>query len=189
MTLKPFIRIDKNIGIHLARPELAAPIFEAVDSQREYLRQWLPWVDGTKGPPDTQAFIKESMQHNTSGKKLSAFITYDEKLVGSLSVVRFHKISKSCEIGYWLHKDSQGQGIMTKAAKGLINYLFKRKALNRIEIHAALNNVKSQAIPLRLGFKKEGILREAILLYGEYHDRVLFGLLRSEWEKMEWKNE
>jgi ribosomal-protein-serine acetyltransferase len=183
MKLKPYLRIDDKTTLHLARPELVQPIFNAVDEQRDYLRQWLPWVDGTQTIEDTETFIKESMEHNSKGDQLSTFILYGEKLAGSLSVVRYQKGNKSCEIGYWLHKDLQGHGIMTKAVKGFVNHLFKTKALNRIEIHAATNNTKSQAIPTRLGFQKEGVLRQAILMYDQFYDRVLFGLLREEWQK------
>lgn len=179
--LRPFLRIDEETALHLARPELSAAIFEAVDAQRAYLREWLPWVDGTKALADTEAFIKESMEANTNGTRLSTFITFGDQLAGSIGVVRFSKDNQSCEIGYWLDERFQGKGIMTNACKALVNHLFKTKALNRIEIHAAANNVKSQAIPLRLGFKKEGVLRQGILLYGTFHDRVLFGLLKEEW--------
>ena len=179
--LKPFIRINAALSLHLARPELASAIFEAVDSQREYLRKWLPWVDTTQQLEDTESFIKESMQHNTNGTRLTTFITYGEKMAGSIGVVNFNKDNKSCEIGYWLHQDLQGQGIMTSVCKAFTDYLFKTKSLNRIEIKVVTDNAKSQAIPLRLGFAKEGVLRQGLLLYGSYLDVVLFSVLRQEW--------
>ena len=181
MKLKPFIKIDNDISLHLARPELAPAIFEAVDSQREYLREWLPWVDSTKKLKDTEAYIKESMRHNTGGAGLTTFITYGEKLAGSIGVVSFNKDHKSCEIGYWLHEQLQGKGVMTKACRAFIDHLFKTKSLNRIEIKVATGNLKSRAIPVRLGFTKEGVLREGLLLYGAFHDLVLYSLLRKEW--------
>ena len=183
MQLKPFLKIDDKITLHLARPELAPAIFEAVDAQRSYLRQWLPWVDSTLSVKDTEAYIKESMQHNTNGTRLNTFILYGEKLAGALGVVHFNKDNKSCELGYWLNHGLQGHGIMTKAVRGFTNHLFKTKALNRIEIHTTTGNAKSQAIPLRLGFKKEGVLRQAILIHDQFHGLALFGLLREEWRE------
>ncbi len=182
MKLKPFIQIDGELGIHLARPELAATIFEAVDRQRPYLSQWLPWVDLTKKVEDTENFIKESMQHNRNGSRLTTFIMFGEKLAGSIGVVHFNKDNKSCEVGYWLSEELQGQGIMTKTCRVFINHLFKTKSLNRIEIKTATNNIKSRAVPPRLGFTEEGILRQGLLLYGNYYDLSLFSLLRHEWE-------
>ena len=182
MQIKPFIKIDSEIALHLARPELALAIFETVDRQRVYLRQWLPWVDLTKKVEDTENFIKESMEHNRNGTRLTTFITVGEKLAGSIGVVHFNKDNKSCEVGYWLSEELQGQGIMTKTCKTFINHLFETKSLNRIEIKAATGNEKSKAIPLRLGFTEEGILRQGLLLYGNFHDLSLFSLLRHEWE-------
>lgn len=181
MQLKPFIQINEDIGLHLARPELAPAIFNAIDSQRDYLREWLPWVDATTCLKNTEEFIKESQQHNTNGTRLTTFITIGEQLVGSIGVVTFNKDNKSCEIGYWLHQGFQGQGIATKTCHALISHLFKTKSLNRIEIKVAVGNNKSQAVPIRLGFTKEGVLRQGLLLYGNFHDLVLFSLLRQEW--------
>ena len=181
MKLRPFIKIDSQLSLHLARPELAPAVFAAVDNQREYLRKWLPWVDQTGKMEDTEAYIKESMRSNTDGTRLTTFIVYGEKLAGSVSAVSFNKDNKSCEVGYWLHKDLQGRGIMTRACQAFVDHLFKAKSLNRIEIKVAAKNLESQAIPMRLGFKREGVLREGLLIYAKYHDLVLFGLLRKEW--------
>lgn len=179
--MRPFLHIDEKLTLHLARPELAAAIFEAVDANRAHLRPWFPWVDSTKGIEDAEAFIRESMAHNTDGTRLSTFILYGEKLVGALGVVCFDKDHRSCEIGYWLCKDATGKGIMTNACRCFIGYLFQKKNQHRIEIKAASANLQSQKVPLRLGFSHEGTLREALLLYGKYHDMELFSILKKEW--------
>ena len=57
------LQISELLTLQLALPELAAPLFEAVDSQRDYLLQWLPWVDTTLNVEDTQLFIRESISH------------------------------------------------------------------------------------------------------------------------------
>lgn len=180
--LRPFLQIDEKLSLHLARHELASDIFNAIDRQREYLRQWLPWVDPTKSVEDTKSFIRESMAKNSNGAQLTTFILDGEKVVGSVGAVRFDKDHRSCEIGYWLSEDMQGRGIMTKACRCFIGHLFQKKNLNRIEIKVASENVRSQKVPLRLGCQKEGTLREALLLYGKFHDIELFSLLRDEWE-------
>lgn len=182
MVLKPFLQINDHLTLHLARHELPEAIFHAVDSQRSYLRQWLPWVDGYQSVEDAKKYIRESMAHNSTGTRLITFVLAGEQLAGSVSVVNFNKDNKSCEIGYWLHHELQGQGIMTKACACLINHLFKAKDLNRIEMKIASGNVKSQAIPLRLNFQREGTLRQGLLLYDKHHDLELFSLLRNEWK-------
>ncbi|MEY3367259.1 MAG: hypothetical protein RI973_414 [Bacteroidota bacterium] len=183
MLLSPFIRIDDTIALHLARTELARPVFELIDQQRDYLRQWLPWVDATHSAEDTQAFLTESMHHNSQGTRLTTFITVGDQLAGSLGVVHFNKDHRKCEIGYWLREDFQGRGIMTRTCAAFVNHLFRSKDLNRIEILAASGNEKSRAIPLRLGFRSEGVLRQSLLLRGRYLDVELFALLRTDWQE------
>jgi len=183
--LKPFLRIDDTLTLHLARHELADAIYSAVDSNREHLRQWLPWVDTTKSIDDTKVFIRESMTHNSKGTKLSTFILKGEKLMGSVGVVRFNKECRNCEIGYWLSKEATGQGIMTQAVGRLVNHLFQKKSMNRIEIKMATENLKSRQVPIRLGFTYEGTHRQELLLYGEFHDVDYYGLLKPEWEARE----
>ena len=56
--------------------------------------------------------------------------------------------------------------------------------LNRIEIRAAIGNVKSQAIPEKLGFAKEGCVREAEWLYDHYVDHIIYGMLKSDFTKL-----
>lgn len=86
-------------------------------------------------------------------------------------------------IGYWLGEKYQGKGIMTKACKALIQYCFEELNLERIEIRVATENIKSQAIPERLGFQKEGCLRNAEVLYDQYIDLYVYGLLKKEFNK------
>ncbi len=85
-------------------------------------------------------------------------------------------------IGYWLTEAAQGNGIIFKSCKALITNGFKELNLHRIEIKAAVNNIKSQAIPLKLNFTKEGVLREAELVNERFIDLDLFAVLKHEWK-------
>jgi ribosomal-protein-serine acetyltransferase len=89
---------------------------------------------------------------------------------------------RQAEIGYWLDKDTQGKGIITRATTTLVTYAFQEYGLNKVEIHAAVGNKKSRAVPERLGFTQEGILRQTEWLNGRAHDMVVYGVLASEWK-------
>ena len=179
--MRPFLKVNDQITLHLPHPDLADDIFRAVDTQRLYLREWLPWVDLTKSVDDTLAFIHSSIEKNKTGEQLTTFIYNGVDLAGSIGFVNINKDQKIGEIGYWLHRDMQRQGIMTQTCQRFIDYAFRIKALNRIEIKVANQNIKSQAIPKRLGFTHEGTLREALQMYGKFHDLELFSFLRREW--------
>jgi len=180
--MHPFLKVNDRINLHLPRPELAKDMYQAVDAQRDYLAQWLPWAKHTKAIDYTLKYIQEAMETNKDGSKLTTFIYDDKEIAGSIGFVRIDKEKRIGEIGYWLHRNLQGQGIMTQTCQRFIDYAFRTKALNRIEIRVASKNQKSQAIPKRLGFTHEGTLREALLMYNQFYDLELFSLLKREWQ-------
>ena len=87
------------------------------------------------------------------------------------------------EIGYWLSKDYNGRGIMTRAVKALESFGFETFNLNRIGITADSENLKSCAVAERAGYVKEGVLRQANILRGLPRDIAVYSKLKSEWEK------
>ncbi len=78
-------------------------------------------------------------------------------------------------------KDFEGYGLATKACEVFTKHAFTALQLNKVEINMASTNIKSKAIPERLGFKEEGRIRNHEFLHGEYLDRTTFGLLKDEW--------
>jgi ribosomal-protein-serine acetyltransferase len=172
--------IDDEIYLMLIRERDAEELFNLVDSSREYLREWLPWVDGTKDVDTSREFISAAKKQFAEGKGFQAGIWYKEKLVG---IIGFHGISmnnRNSSIGYWLHNDYQGNGIMTRACEAAVNYGFGELQLNRIEIRCAEGNYKSRAIPERLGFVREGIAREAEWLYDHFVNHIVYSKLESD---------
>src|SRR5699024_583034 len=113
---------------------------------------------------------------------LTIGVFYDERIVGIVTFNKYNWRNRIGYIGYWLGEPYQGKGIMTESVKALIQYGFTKLRLNRVEIHCATENIKSQAIPKRLGFKKEGHLREAEWLYDHFVDHFVYGLLTSDWQ-------
>jgi ribosomal-protein-serine acetyltransferase len=105
----------------------------------------------------------------------------DGEIAGSLGVVHFNREHRRCELGYWLRQDLQGRGIMAKALSGFIEFLFKNKAQNRLEILVIPKNERSRAVAMRLGFQSDGVMRKALQLYGSFHDVEIFGLLKEDW--------
>ncbi|GAB4454153.1 MAG: hypothetical protein Fur0028_09610 [Bacteroidales bacterium] len=76
-----------------------------------------------------------------------------------------------------MHK---GNGIVTKCCIKLIKFCFNELHLNRIEIKCGTDNLKSKAIPERLSFTKEGVIRQGELLYNRYINLNLYSLLRTD---------
>ena len=174
--------IDEHSDLRLLEPHHAGELFAAVDADREMLHQWLPWVDLTKSPADTVAFIEDSLAKLASQHEVTAGIWQRGRIAGVIGA-RLSPLAPTAEIGYWLGAEFQGQGLMTKATAALLRYLFEDRGVNRVEIHCSPENTKSCAIPKRLGFQKEGLLRQAQLVNGRFVDNNLFALLREDSER------
>ncbi|MBO8172195.1 MAG: GNAT family N-acetyltransferase [Bacillaceae bacterium] len=176
---------DLTEDLYLKKLELrdAPELFILIEQSRDYLREWLPWVDDTRHPDDTRRFIQTAIRQDASNDGFHAGIWYQGKIAG---VIGFHRIdwaNRSTSIGYWLGQHFQGRGIMTRACKEMVDYALNELDLNRVEIRCAVENRKSRAIPERLGFVEEGCVRQNEYLYDHYVDHVIYGMLKQDWQQ------
>jgi ribosomal-protein-serine acetyltransferase len=175
-------KIDENLSLKLVELKDAERIFQLTDSSRQYLRQWLPWLDFTKDVHDTVEFIKSGLKGYGENISMNSAIIYNNEIVGLASFNRIDWFNKIAYIGYWLGEDYQGNGIMTKVAHALTDYAITELHLNRVDIRAAVENSKSRAIPERLGFTYEGCIRQGEWLYDHYVDHAVYSMLATEWQ-------
>ena len=176
------VKIDEELTMRMLSVRDAKDLFTITESSRAHLRKWIPWVDEIKSINDSLSFIKQSFHIYAERCGLTAGVFYKRKLVGIIGFNQFDWKNKIGYMGYWLAEEYEGQGIMTRAVRRLIDYAFEEFGLNRIDIRAASENKKSRAIPERLGFTKEGRLRQAERLQGHYVDHIIYGMLKEEWK-------
>lgn len=105
------------------------------------------------------------------------------ELIGTCGFYDWNKTASRAEIGYDLEPKYWGQGIMTEALRAVLKYGFKVMRLNRIQAIIDSENTESVKLVYRLGFKKEGVLRQRSYFNGQFRDDVCFSLLRKEWTK------
>lgn len=175
------LKVDEEISLKLLEPTDAEELFTLVDESRMHLRKWLPWVDAMQKATEYKPIIAMWFKQFQIQDGFQGGIYYRGKLVG---VAGFHAIdweNRKTSIGYWLAEDHQGYGIMTRVVEKLVDFAFDEYHLNRVEIRCGVNNLQSRAIPERLGFVEEGIIREAEYLYDHFHDLVSYSILYKEW--------
>ncbi len=175
-------RIDDRLELRQLVPADAGELFALTEANREHLRRWLPWLDTVKAPADTLAFIHATMRQAADRQGFNAGILCGGSLAG---IIGHHRISwpnRSTSRGYWLDRGHEGRGIMSAACRAIVRHAFEDLGLNRVEIRCATGNTRSCAIPERLGFRREGLLREAEWLYDRFVDHVVYALLRREWD-------
>lgn len=177
------MRIDDDTELRLYEERHAEEVAEVIDENRIYLREWLPWVDDSQTVEDSRDFIRGSLHQFANNEGFQLGIWYKGNLVGGIGYHPIDWADRKVEIGYWLARSAQGKGIVTRACELLITYAFRELELHKVEIHCATGNTRSRAIPERLGFKQEGIIRDGEWLYDHYVDLVIYGLLESEWKR------
>jgi ribosomal-protein-serine acetyltransferase len=113
---------------------------------------------------------------------LRAGIWLQSNLAGIASLHNTIWADRKASLGYWLGASFQGQGLVTKACRVLISHSFSELKLNRLEIQCAPENERSRKVAERLGFRKEGVLRQSWWSRDHFVDQVVYGLLASEWQ-------
>ncbi|OPH52105.1 alanine acetyltransferase [Paenibacillus ferrarius] len=176
-----FLKIDEELTLKVLEQEDAPALFALTDGSRHYLREWLPWVDGTEQIENTKSFIQFCQNQQASNNGFQTGIWFNGEIAGCIGYHAIDWSNQKTSIGYWLGENYQGNGIMTKSCKRLVEYAFKELDLNRVEIRCGVGNLKSKAIPEKLGFRQEGHIREAEWLYDHYIDHLVYGLLRRDW--------
>ncbi|MFD1019867.1 GNAT family N-acetyltransferase [Thalassobacillus hwangdonensis] len=175
--------IDEELALKLPELKDAEKVFELTDVSRKYLREWLPWVDGTTTIEDTKGFLEGTRKGFLEERSLTTLILYKGEIVGTAGFNELNRANDTAYIGYWLGEGYQGKGIMTRVVCALVDYAFTELDMNKVDIRAAEGNAKSRAIPERLGFTFEGRIRQAERLYGNYVDHMVYGILESEWNQ------
>jgi ribosomal-protein-serine acetyltransferase len=174
--------IDSRVALRVLREDDAVELFALTDANRAYLRRWLPWVDLVMSEDDSRSFIASATTQREEGRGPTFGILCDGALAGVVGFLPVDRVNRIAEIGYWLAPAEQGRGVMTQCCRFVVRYGFLTLDLNRIQIAAGTENHVSRAIPERLGFQFEGILRARESLYGTFIDHAMYSLLRSDFD-------
>lgn len=171
-------KIDAETELRLIENADAEELYALLDRNRERLY----WLKSDYSLEDMQDFIKGDLHAFADNKGFRAGIWYKGRLAGSIRYNGIDWTNRKTELGYWIDGACEGRGLVAKACHVFIDYAFNHLKLNRVEIHCNLDNQRSRAIPERLGFKQEAILREAYLKQDQFVDLVVYAMLADEWQ-------
>ena len=181
--------VDENLKLVLPQPHMAEEITTLVRENLVHLRPWLPWAVDDYSIESATEFIKRSLAAFAENGRFEACILWNGKITGAIGFHNLDNINRSAHIGYWLAKEYEGNGIVTRCCRVLIDYLIENMDLHRLQINCNVDNVRSRTVPERLGFKLEGIHRHAEFLHDRFGDWAVYAMLRNEWkiENREWE--
>jgi ribosomal-protein-serine acetyltransferase len=163
--------------------EDADALFAVVARNRQHLRRWLPWVDQTRSADDIRQFLSRVTAQFEAGLGPNCGIWLEGVLAGNVGCHPINRAHRSCSLGYWIEAGHQGRGVMTRCCRHLLDYLFDEAGLHRMEIRCGAGNTRSCAIPRRLGFIQEGVLREAEWVNDHWVDLEIWSILEQDWRK------
>ena len=174
-------KLTEGTELRLLEERHAEELTNLTDRNREHLRAWLPWVDASRTLEDRKNFIRRALKQFAKNKGFVAGIWHEGRLAGAIGYDPIDWENRSTELGYWLGEEYQGKGLVSAACRALVEHAFLELNLNRVVIICATENEKSCAIAERLGFRREGIERQAEWLYDRFVDHVSYSALASEW--------
>lgn len=170
MTTRPPERIERD-GLVLRRPSEAddRALTAAITASLDHLRPWMPWADDGAGTPERRRAYLERVAQGWADGTDFAYLVLDPSetiLLGGLGLHR--RIGPGgIEIGYWVHVDHGGRGVATAAARVATEVARALPDVQRVEIRCDEANVRSAAIPRRLGYRLDRIEDDEIEAPGE----------------------
>ena len=156
----------------------------ALQSNAYVLRYWdaPPWTERAQA----ERFIARSPELAEEGTamRLAADRLSDGAFIGWCSLNRWNPEYRSASLGYCLAEAAWGQGYATEAARALLRWAFDTLDLNRVQSEADTRNAASGRVLEKLGFVREGTLREDCVVNGDVSDSWVYGLLRRDWQSL-----
>lgn len=172
------LRVDEELELSLVDRALAPKMVEIILAEKEHLTKWLAWPEFTKSIDDYLEYVAIVSKAYSDGKGMACNIIYKGKPVGTVGFNYINNSLKKAEIGYWLSEHAQGNGIMTRCCKRLIQAAFEELDLDKIEIPVAEGNKPSREVCERLGMTSEGTIGNAENLNGRIVNHVYYALYR-----------
>lgn len=155
----------------------------ALHSDAHVLRYWdsPPWTE--RGRADRFIAASRRMAEEGTGARLAMERLSDGSFIGWCTVSRWNPDYRSASLGYCMNADAWGHGYATEAVRSLLQWAFDTLDLNRVQAETDTRNAASARVLDKVGFVREGTLREDCVVDGEVSDSWVFGLLRRDWQK------
>ena len=179
----PVLMVDEGLELRQAMPDDAEEMFVEIEGNREYLREWLPWLDDITSPENEMTFLRGTLREYEKGDGVSYGIRLVGRYIGGMGLNWIDRGNRACGIGFWLSEKFTGQGIVTRCCARLMDHCFDDLEFHRFVLEAATDNTASRAVAERLGMRLEGITKDREWLYDHYVDAALYAITAPEWRQ------
>lgn len=165
----------------------AEEFYALIERNRDHIAKTFPrTLDACQDFAATAAFLKNNCQKQKNDE--SYFFYLRDTLIGHLTgyivIKNIERHVLKCELAYFVDKDYQGRGIITQTVAHVVSFCFNDLKLNKVYICTSQENIGSQKVALKNGFRQEGVLKQEFKNgQGVLEDVVYFGLVKSDYER------
>jgi RimJ/RimL family protein N-acetyltransferase len=179
------VKLELTEGPLVLRPfreEDASALYEAVRESICEVSPWLPWCHENYSIEESREFIN-SRELLSQGGEWYSFGIFEQdggRVLGGVGINSINRVHQMANLGYWVRTSAAGRGIATGTTRLAARFAFEQLGLQRVEIVTAAANIASQRVAEKAGARREGILRNRLLIRGESLDAVLFSLVPED---------
>lgn len=185
ISYEPAYRIEtQRLVLRCWNPDDAPLLKEAIDASVEHLKPWMPWVHVEPEDLEVKVARLRKFRGNFDLDNEYVYGIFDRDEGQVLGGTGFHtRVGEGAlEIGYWIHAGHINQGLATEVAAALTKVAFEINKAMRVEIHCDPANVRSARTPEKLGYVKEGVLRQRVPTHeGDLRDSEIWTMLADEY--------
>jgi ribosomal-protein-serine acetyltransferase len=170
--LRPYRKSDAN------------DIFQAIRESIKEVGAWLPFAHEGYSLKETRDWLKKQDKEWKKGDTydFGIFDAKDGKLIGGCGINNISMFGRLANLGYWVRTSRIGQGVAPAATRLLAKWSFDVLKLNRIEVVVAVGNEKSLRAAVKAGAKREGVLRNRLIMNEKTYDAVMHSLIPDDFK-------
>ncbi|MFI0821540.1 GNAT family N-acetyltransferase [Streptomyces sp. NPDC021098] len=172
---------DDGAELRPLDPWQAEEFLAHMERGREFIGQYIGLADAVTDLESSRAYLQSYAQKAATDTGRIHGIWVDGKLVGGVLFRTMDVAQGTAEAGCWLEPSAVGRGLVTRAARLIIDWAVEERGIHRVEWLVAAANEPSKAVARRLGMTRDGVLRESFLYRGQRIDREVWSVLAPEW--------
>ncbi|WP_179816076.1 GNAT family N-acetyltransferase [Allostreptomyces psammosilenae] len=162
-------------------PWRAAEFLAHMDRGREFIGRFIALPDVVTDLESSRSYLRSYADKAAADTGGIYGIWAEDTLVGGVLFRTMDVAQGTAEVGCWLEPSAVGRGLVTRAARAIVDWAVEERHIHRVEWQVAAANEASIAVARRLGMTKEGVLRQSYLYRGERHDIEVWSVLAPEW--------
>jgi len=131
----------------------------------------------------TRTEIEKKFENSPPEKRKFIVQKKDGTRIGTIAMEQHSDYGGFLEIGFNIVPNERRKGYCSEAVKIMVDYLFLSRSMVRIQARTDTRNLSSQRVLEKAGFQKEGLIRKAAFIRGDWRDLFIYSILREEWKE------